>query len=196
MTSEDHTIRHRVRMQIRGETGAEIGSEEIQYAPIQVEITGLELLQHTGSSDEDASDFSFESYAADSFQLAACKVETGTHSQLHHIAETRSLSGTSIESYANDSVEYGRSKNISRRRSSIGSITIDSIHQRPSAQRRLSSCSDFANDSMDLARYTCPIKPGSNAQMELKQFDAKMNSFSREVYETQFINTGGVGRAA
>jgi hypothetical protein len=192
MTSEDHTIRQRVRMQIRGETGAEIC--EIQHAPIQVEITGLELLQH--SSDEDASDFSFESYAADSFQLAACKVETGTHSQLHHIAEARSLSGTSIDSYANDSVEYGRSKNISRRRSSIGSITIDSIHQRPSAQRRLSSCSDFANDSMDLARYTCPIKPGSNAQMELKQFDAKMNSFSREVYETQFINTGGVGRAA
>jgi hypothetical protein len=181
MTLEDHTIRQRVRMQIRGETCAEIG-EVIQHAPNQVEITGLELLQH--SSDEDTTDYSFDSYGADSFQLAARKLENGTHSQLHHTAEARPIS------------MYG---------SSIGSITIDSIHQRPSAQRRLSSsCSEFGNDSMDLARQTGPIKPGNNAQMELKNnaqaelklLDAKMNSFSREVYQTQFINTGGVGRAA
>lgn len=102
----------------------------------------------------------------------------------------------SMDSAVNDSIDnprFLRNRSLRpQRRSSIGSVSMESILHPSTHHRDMSSFSEFANDSLDIALASGPMKPAS---AQSKTIDATHTTFSREIYETQLIN-GGAGRAA
>jgi len=133
---------------------------------------------------------SMESYANDSADFGRYK---STHRSSIGSISYRTTRRNSMESFANDSIDFGRYE--STRRSSIGSSSYanDSVYRAKGGGGcgggacRRSSMGSYANDSMKLQNL---------AKVKRRTSNESFYAFSKEVYDTQAINTGGVGRAA
>jgi len=137
-----------------------------EHMPVQASASELSSL----FDEDEAPDYGYGRYKATRRSSIGTYGSYAKDSVCHGYAKsTRRNSIGTTGSYAKDSVCYGRYK--STRRSSIG--TIGSI----------SFADSYAADSVKL--------PKTKRRMSNSSF-----AFSREVYESQSINTGGVGRAA
>jgi hypothetical protein len=180
---------------------------------LAVEITGLELLRNSDSFDE--SDFSYDSYARDSFDQPEVIHAQGRTTR--HTAYASSNEEDLLE-YGYEAVEEARSNHVvTRRRASVGacygcgrsasvdscshnnSYAMDSVQMKRNLPRRRATFVDDDNDSFQGQKESHPslYRNFTNDISTMKRrisLDATYN-FSQEVYDTQSIH-GGASRAA
>lgn len=133
-----------------------------------VEITGLELLTFSEDSGMDSSNFSFDSYAQDSFGVAHDRMNSGARPSEAPQRRRVHRRMSNCSSIGEDGESYGYNEGIERytkptRRSSLGSCESTDFAKYKSTRR--SSLGSYANDSVDYERYKAMhrISVGSHA---------------------------------